>query len=259
MSVAHIRHTNIFYLTEGNPAHPAILFSNSLGTDHRMWQAQAEHLRERFYVIRYDTRGHGGSASPAGPYSLQQLAEDALGLLDFLGIATAHFCGLSMGGVTGQWLGIHAAGRISKLILANTAAKVGDSTAWQQRADMVRTNGLGSIADSAASRWFTPDFVSRMPDQVSALTEHLRQENPSGYAACCEALASADLRQQIQAITPQTLIIAGNADPVTTVADAVFMQQQIPDARIAVLEASHISNIEAESAFNQALLAFLSD
>ena len=257
MPIAHINQTDIYYLAEGNPDNPAIVFSNSLGTDHGMWQAQADALVKGFHVIRYDTRGHGQSANPKGPYQLQQLGQDVLALLDFLNIEKANFCGISMGGVVGQWLGIYAPERLKKLVVANTAAKVGTTDGWIIRAKAVRAEGLDTIADSAASRWFSPSFVNSQPPIISKLVAHLRSENADGYASCCEALADADLRDEIHAIPNSTLIIAGQYDPVTTESDAVSMHQIIKDSKMVALPASHISNIEAEKLFTQVLSDFL--
>jgi 3-oxoadipate enol-lactonase len=257
MPIAILNDTCLHYRAEGDRSLPALVFSNSLGTDLGMWQAQADALAGHFFLLRYDTRGHGLSASAPGPYSISQLGEDVVALLDHLDIEKAHFCGLSMGGVTGQWLGVHAAQRISKLVLANTAARVGTADGWQTRAAAVRAQGLGQIADSAASRWFTPEFVQREPGVAEAMAAALRSQNYEGYAACCDALASADLRGDIHAITAPTLIIAGMADPVTTVADAEAIRAAIPGARMAQLPASHISNVEAPAEFTGALLAFL--
>lgn len=257
MPIADINHTDIFYTTDGDPSFPSLVFSNSLGTDHSMWQAQADALGKDFYVIRYDTRGHGESASPKGPYQLSQLGQDVIALLDFLHIERTHFCGLSMGGVTGQWLGLHAPDRLNKLVIANTAAKVGTADGWQTRAKTVRAEGLNPVADTAASRWFSPAFVEQQPLIVSALIAHLRAESADGYASCCEALANADFREEVQAIPNPTLIIAGQYDPVTTESDAAFLQQKIAGSKTVVLPASHISNIEAEQAFTLALSEFL--
>ena len=257
MPIAHINQIDIFYLAEGNPDHPAIVFSNSLGTDHSMWQAQAEALVSDFYIVRYDTRGHGQSASPKGPYQVQDLGQDVIALLDFLNIDKAHFCGLSMGGVIGQWLGIHASERLTKLVVANTTAKVGTADGWISRAQAVRADGLDAIADSAASRWFSPSFVDGKSPVISKLIAHLRSENIEGYASCCEALATSDLRDQIHGIVHDTLIIAGQYDPVTTEADALLMQKKIENSKMVTLPASHISNIEAEKLFTRALSDFL--
>lgn len=257
MPIATINGTTIHYRTDGERSLPCVVFSNSLGTGLDMWQAQADALAGRYRVVRYDTRGHGLSASPPGPYTLDQLGGDVVALLDHLDIARAHFCGLSMGGVTGQWLGVHAAGRLDKLVLANTAARVGTADGWHARAAAVRAQGLGPIAASAASRWFTPAFVEREPGAAAAMAGALGGQNPEGYAACCEALAEADLRGAIHAIAAPTLIIAGSDDPVTTQLDADAMRAAIPGARVAVLAASHISNVEAPARFTQELLAFL--
>ena len=257
MPIAQINQTAIFYTVDGDPALPALIFSNSLGTDHRMWQAQADALSPFFHVIRYDTRGHGQSASPQGPYRLSQLGRDVIALLDFLGVEKAHFCGLSMGGVTGQWLGLHAPQRINKLVIANTAARVGTSAAWLARAASVRTKGLDEVADGAAARWFSPAFIEHKPGQVATLIAQLRAGNSEGYASCCEALAGADFREEIHAIPNLTLIIAGQYDPVTSESDAAFLQEKIAASSMQVLPASHISNIEAGPAFTQALSHFL--
>lgn len=257
MPIAIINDTCIHYRAEGDRSLPALVFSNSLGTDLSMWQAQADALAGRYFLVRYDTRGHGLSASPPGPYSIEQLGMDVVALLDHLDIEKAHFCGISMGGVTGQWLGVHAPGRIERLVLANTAARVGTADGWQSRAAAVRAQGLGAIADSAASRWFTPEFAQRQPAVADAMANKLRGQNYEGYAACCDALAGADLRGAIHAITAPTLVIAGAADPVTTVADAEALRSAIPGAIVAALPASHISNVEAPAAFTQVLLHFL--
>lgn len=257
MPIAHSNQATIFYTTDGDPALPGLILSNSLGTDHTMWQAQAEALSPYFHVIRYDTRGHGRSGSPPGPYRMAQLGCDVIAVLDALGMDKVHFCGISMGGATGQWMGLHASGRIDKLVIANSAAKIGTSDGWLSRAATVRTSGLDAIADGAGARWFTPAFIAQHAGQVASLVAGLRACNAEGYASCCEALAEADYRDEIHAIPNPTLIIAGRDDPVTTEADAQFLQQRIAGARIAVLPASHISNIEAEAAFTQTLVDFL--
>ena len=237
--------------------HPALLLSNSLGTDHGMWQPQVAALAQHFFVVRYDTRGHGQSAAPQGPYTLAQLGHDVLDLMDHLDLSQVDFCGLSMGGVIGQWLGVHAGQRLRRLVLCNTAAKIGHAEAWHARAAAVRADGLDAIADSAHTRWFTEAWTQQHPETVQAMANVLRQGSPEGYASCCEALADADLRQDIGRITVPTLIVAGGQDPVTTEADARAMQADIAGAQVAVLPASHISNVEAPEAFTQVLLDFL--
>lgn len=256
MPIAEINTTRIAYSLEGQAGAPVLVLSNSLGTTRDMWQAQAV-LQREFRILRYDTRGHGESAVPAGPYTIDQLGRDVVSLLDHLEIAQAAFCGVSMGGVTGQWLGVHAPERVSRLVVANTAARVGTEQAWRDRAALVRAQGLGPIAQATPARWFTPDFIETCSDRVGALLDTLQGLSPEGYAACCEALATADLRTDISRITVPVLVVAGLHDPVTTPADADFIAGQIPGAQRVDLPASHLSNIEAAGQFNDALRAFL--
>ncbi len=256
MPIAEINTTRIAYSLEGQAGAPVLVLSNSLGTTRDMWQAQAV-LQREFRILRYDTRGHGESAVPAGPYTIDQLGRDVVSLLDHLEIAQAAFCGVSMGGVTDQWLGVHAPERVSRLVVANTAARVGTEQAWRDRAALVRAQGLGPIAQATPARWFTPDFIETCSDRVGALLDTLRGLSPEGYAACCEALATADLRTDISRITVPVLVVAGLHDPVTTPADADFIAGQIPGAQRVDLPASHLSNIEAAGQFNDALRAFL--
>jgi 3-oxoadipate enol-lactonase len=257
MPLAHINGTTCHYRSDGDLHRPCVVLSNSLGTDHSMWDAQAKALAQHFHVLRYDTRGHGASGAPRGPYSLEMLGNDVLALLDHLDLARVHFVGLSMGGAIGQWLGIHAPQRLHKLVLANTAARIGSPDGWTSRAAAVRATGLADIAAGAAGRWFSPAFAAAQPGLIADMQETLRRQDPEGYAACCDALAAADQRAAICSIDASTLIIAGSEDPVTTVADAASMRDSIGGARLATVAASHLSNIEADAAFTQALLDFL--
>ncbi|MGI1795592.1 3-oxoadipate enol-lactonase [Acinetobacter variabilis] len=247
----------INYQTFGDATKPAIVFSNSLGTKYSMWQPQIEHFQQDYYVICYDTRGHGASSAPQGPYSLEQLGQDVVNLLNHLNIAKAAFCGISMGGLTGQWLAIYKPERFSHVIVCNTAAKIGQEQAWQDRAALVREQGLAPIAATAASRWFTDPFIQSNPAVVAELSNDLGAGSPEGYANCCEALAKADVREQLSSIQIPVLIIAGQQDPVTTIADGQFMQQRIANSQLFEINASHISNIEQPEAFNQAVQTFL--
>ena len=247
----------IHYQTFGDASHPALVFSNSLGTKHSMWQAQMDTFAKDYFVICYDTRGHGQSSAPQGPYTLEQLGQDVVNLLDHLNVEKAAFCGISMGGLTGQWLAIHAADRFDAIVVCNTAAKIGQEEAWLDRAALVREQGLAPIASTAAGRWFTENFVQVHPEVVAELSANLGAGSAEGYASCCEALAKADLREGIRAIQIPVLIIVGAQDPVTTVADGKFMQQRIVNSQLVSINASHISNIEQPEAFNQALTEFL--
>ena len=236
---------------------PALVLSNSLGTPLEMWDAQATAFSGHFRVVRYDIRGHGQSDAPTGPYTIGMLGTDVLSVLDSLGIARADFCGISMGGLTGLWLGAFAGDRIGRLVVANSAARIGSPEGWLARARQVREAGLRELALSAPTRWFTQEFAAAQSEIVASAQRWLLETSLEGYAACCEALASADLRPQLSRISASTLLIAGKQDPVTTVADAQEMAASIPNARLAVIPASHLSNVESPSTFDDLLKAFL--
>ena len=257
MPAIRIDDVDLFYQVDGEPGRPALLFSNSLGTDLSMWDEQVSALAGDFLVVRYDTRGHGRSPPGREPVTLGRLGRDVLALLDRLDIARAHFCGISMGGMTGQWLGIHAPQRFDRIILANTAARIGSAEGWHMRAGQVRSAGMAGIAEGAAARWFTPAFAAGNAALVDRMLGRLREQSPEGYAGCCDALALADLRASVQAITHPVLVIAGRQDPVTTVADAQWLQACMPRAVLQELDASHLSNIDASEAFSSCVRHFL--
>ncbi|MCX2581997.1 alpha/beta fold hydrolase, partial [Klebsiella pneumoniae] len=189
--------------------------------------------------------------------TVEQLGEDVVRLLDHLNISKAAFCGISMGGLTGQWLAIHYPDRFSHVVVANTAAKIGQEQAWLDRAKLVREQGLQPIAATAASRWFTDPFIQSHPSIVNNLCNDLSAGSAIGYANCCEALAKADVREQLKDIKIPVLVVAGTQDPITTVADGEFMQQRIPQSKLTEIDASHISNVEQPEAFNKILTDFL--
>ena len=243
----------INYATFGDASKPAIIFSNSLGTNYQMWQPQINFFKKDYFIVCYDTRGHGASSAPQGPYSLEQLGTDVVNLLDHLNVAKASFCGISMGGLTGQWLAIHHPERFNHVVVCNTAAKIGQEQAWLERAQLVRQQGLQPIAATAASRWFTESFIQSQTAIVRNLSNNLAAGSADGYASCCEALAKADLREDLKTIHVPVIVIAGQQDPVTTVADAQYMTARIPNSQLIEINASHISNIESPEAFTQAL------
>lgn len=258
MSLVHVNGVDIYYTLEGNADAPVIVLSNSLGTELSMWAQQAQALCADFRVLRYDTRGHGRSAKPAGPYTIEQLGKDVLALTATLGIDKFSFCGISMGGLTGLWLGAHAGDKLEKLIVCNTAAKLGSATAWHERAALVRSEGMAPVVAGTPGRWFTAEYLQQHGAYVNELLEKLARTDPEGYAACCEALAEADLRPQLASITTSTLVIAGELDPVTTVEDADYLTQHIKTASQVNLPCSHISNIECANEFTQEIHHFLS-
>ena len=249
----------LHYELTGSGSGPCVAFSNSLGTNLEMWKPQMTAFETKYRVLRYDMRGHGGSSVPSGPYTIAQLGTDFLGLLDQLGLDQVIFCGLSIGGVIGQWLAAEAPQRIEKLVLCNTAAKIGSPETWNARIDQVRKEGLQSVADAVISRWFTPDYAGSHPAEVAEMRSVLISTNPDGYIACCEAIRDMDQREMVAKISVPTLIVAGDADPVTTVQDGKWLQQAIRGSELAVVHGSHISNIEASAEFNAAVLRFVGE
>lgn len=222
-----------------------------------MWESQAAAFSRSFSVLRYDNRGHGQSSIPPGPYTLAQLGEDVLALADHVGADRFHFCGLSLGGLIGQWLGLHAPERLGKLVLSNTAAKIGTADGWSERVRIVESSGMNAIVESGLQRWFTPRFFTERPDIVQQFRAMILATRPEGYVANCAALAKADLRSSLHAISVPTLVVCATHDPVTTVADAGFLVTSIAGAQKLELDAAHLSNVEQADAFNEGVMNFL--
>lgn len=235
---------------------PVIIFSNSLGTDKNMWQPQVVALEQQFKVVTYDTRGHGQS-DVIEHTTLQNLAEDVIDILNGINIEKAHFCGISMGGITALWLGIHHVDRFLSITVANSAAKIWTTEGWNTRADAVKQNGLADLVTTTHSRWFSERFDYQHNALAQRTIQSLAVTPAAGYAESCRALAQADLTAEIKNIHIPTLIIAGAFDPVTTVADGIFMQQHIQGSELVEIEASHLSNIEQPEFFNQTFLKFI--
>lgn len=235
---------------------PAIVFSNSLGTDKNMWQPQVAALKSKFKVVTYDTRGHGQS-DVIDSTSLENLGEDVIDILDHLNIEKAHFCGISMGGITALWLGIHYASRFNSITVANSAAKIWTEDGWNARADAVEKDGVADLVTTTHTRWFSDQFDYQNDALAQQTIQSLADTPAQGYANACRALATADVREQIASISIPTLIIAGRADPITTLAEAEFMQQHIQNSQLKEIDASHLSNIEQPEVFTQALNEFI--
>jgi len=248
----------LHYQIEGRADAPVLVLSNSLGTELGMWAPQMPRLLEHFRVLRHDARGHGQSQVTPGPYSIAQLAGDVIGLMDHLQIQRAHFCGLSMGGMIGMWLGAHHASRIERLVLSNTAACIPPREAWNVRIDKVKLAGMASIAEGVVERWFTPGFAAREPQQIDQVRAMLLHTSPSGYVANCAAVRDMDMRGDLVAIRAPTLIIAGSLDKSTPPHDGEFVAQQIAGARFLELDAAHLSNWEQADRFTTAVIDFLS-
>ena len=247
----------LHYQMEGADDAPLLVMSNSLGTTLDMWLPQMPALLEHFRVLRYDTRGHGQSEVTPGPYTIAQLGQDVLALLDHVGAPRAHFCGLSMGGMTGMWLGIHAPDRIDRLALCNTSAAIGVPEMWNARIAQVRQGGMAVVIDAVLERWFTPDFLAHAPAQVERVRAMLANTQVEGYVANCAAVRDMDQRTELSRITAPTLVIGGKHDKATPPEHGELIARSIPGAKYVELNAAHLSNWEVAQAFTQQLLSFL--
>ena len=257
MPFADLSDVRIHYSLTGVEAAPVLVFSNSLGANFSMWDPQLPDFSKTFRILRYDTRGHGQSSSAPGPYTIELLANDILHLLDALHFERVNFCGLSMGGQTGMWLGLHAADRLHKIVLCNTGAKIGTADGWNTRIETVLKKGMKEVSHAVASRWFTPEFQSAHSEVFSHAVKMIEGADPQGYAACCMALREFDARKELSAIKVPTLVIAGSRDPATPPDDGRFIADQVPGADFRELQAAHLSNIEASSEFTSAVQRFL--
>ena len=235
---------------------PALLLGPSLGASSDMWEPQVDALSTHFRVIRFDTRGHGGSPVPDGPYSIAELAGDVLRLMDDLGVHRAHYAGLSLGGMIGQWLAVHAPERIDRLALLATSPCMAPAQNWLDRAKLVRTEGTSAVADGVVERWFTAGFAEEHPDQVRTHRDRVAGTAPEGYASVAEAIAEWDIVDDLPRVQAPTLVIAGADDPATPPeGHGSTMAEQIPGARLAVLEqAAHLLSWEQAERVNTLLV-----
>jgi len=257
MPVLHTKNGTFHYELAGPSSAPVLLFSNSLGTDLSMWDPQVQTLAQEFRVLRYDGRGQGQSVITPGPYTIDALADDVLALLKELGIAKIHSCGLSMGGMVGMSLALRAPEWFGKLILCNTAPKIGTPEIWDARMTAVRSGGMAAVVDGVLERWFSPDFRKSSPASVQKTRDMLLRSPVEGYIACCSAVRDMDARETIASIRIPTLIISGAYDPVTPPHDGYFMAEKIAGAVYKELPAAHLSNIEAAEAFTMEVRQFL--
>lgn len=252
---------SIHYRTDGQSTNPPLIFSNSLGCDLSMWDRQAERIADRCFVIRYDARGHGGSAVPEGPYTIARLAIDALNLMDALEIHKARWCGLSMGGMVGQWIASHHPERIERLALCNTAAHMPPPDMWNARIDTaLNGGGMAALAPVVLERWFTEGFRTD-PDKAATLDKlrlMLLSTAPVGYAGCCAAIRDMDQRGDLGRIEAPTLVVTGRQDKSTPPEAAEHLASRIGRSRLALFDAcGHISNVEQADAFDATVLPFL--
>ena len=258
MPFIHHDGVRLFWRSDGDPQRPALLLANSLGTDVALWDPVLPQLIERFYVIRYDMRGHGASDASAGDYTIELLARDALAVAEAAAVDRFSFAGISIGGMVGQWLGAHAADRLEKLVLSNTSPKLPNDI-WAARIQAVREGGTAAIADAVLARWFTSAFLAKRPPRVATARSTLISANAQGYIGCCAAIRDMDQTASAAKIRPRTLVIVGTHDLATPKAHGEALASAIPAARLVELDVAHIPVIEAPGAFANALLQFLVD
>ena len=247
----------IHYELEGPSGSPVLVFSNSLGANYSMWDPQIPAFLKSFRVLRYDTRGHGQSSTPPDHCSIRHLAKDVLALADDLNLDSFHFCGLSMGGQTGMWLALNSPHRMNKLVLCNTAARIGTHEFWNTRIEAVRTGGMKQVACAVVERWFTPAFREKNLSIIANTQRILERTNSEGYARCCGAVRDFDFRERLPRIQTTTLVISGTHDPATPPSEGHFLAEHIPGARYVELNAAHLSNIEDQHRFNKEVAEFL--
>jgi 3-oxoadipate enol-lactonase len=248
----------LHHTSDGPEDAPVLVLGSSLGTTGAMWDESVPALAERFRVLRYDTRGHGGSPAPPGPYTMDELGGDVLALLDRLGLERVSFCGLSIGGMIGMWLASEAPERVERLVLCCTVPHFPPPDLWNERADTVRAEGMGPLVDPALDRWLPPDVRAARPDAEEHLRRLIASTPPEGYAGCCEAIRDMDLRGRLASITAPTLVIAGSEDPSTPAAKVRPISEAIASARYVEIEgAAHIANISNPRPFIDAVMEHL--
>ena len=245
----------IRYRLDGPAAGPVLVLANSLGTTLSLWDAQVPRLSGFVRVLRYDQRGHGGSSAPQGPYSIDDLGTDLVGLLDTLGIQQAAVCGISLGGMTAMWVAARHPARVTSLVAACTAAELGPAQGWHDRAAAVRAGGTGVLAAPLFERWFPPAVRAARPELQAMVDAMLARCDPEGYASCCEAIATMDLRPVLGAVQTPSLVLAGAEDPVTPPAKALELAAALGSGLVVLPGAGHIANVAAPEAFTDAVEA----
>ncbi|QEM82426.1 alpha/beta fold hydrolase [Halomonas binhaiensis] len=248
----------IHYRFDGEGDKPILLLSNSIATTLQMWDAQVQELTRHFQVLRYDTRGHGASSVPAGPYSLDRFGRDVIELLDALNIERVHFLGLSLGGIIGQWLGVHAPDRIDRLILSNTSPYLGPSEQWDQLVTCAQqASDMSEFANMFLNNWFPAHMLEAQPPVIEDFRRMVLSTDPQGLAGAYAAIRDLDLRRTIALVERPTLVIAGQYDNVTALAHGEQIAATIPGSTLQVLPSVHLPNIEFPIEFMHTVLTFL--
>jgi 3-oxoadipate enol-lactonase/4-carboxymuconolactone decarboxylase len=257
MPLLNLSGLQVYYRLEGRDDRPVLVLSHSLGQDHGMWDTQAADLSVHFRVLRYDIRGHGASGITPGDYRVEQLARDLLALLDALAIDRVALCGLSLGGMIGMWLAVHAPERLTALVLANTSPRP-DAAVMEARRTAVLSGGIAPIADVAMSRYFSPKLLAAEPPAVATARRTLLATVPEGYAGCCAAIRDHDMAGELAAVQVPSLVICGDLDvSMPWKGHSDLLATRIPGARVVHLHAAHLSNLEAPRAFSRAVAEFL--
>jgi len=251
------RDLHMHYQLDGPAGAPALVFSNSLGTNLSLWDPQLPLFARTFRVLRYDSRGHGQTSATPGEYSVEMLGGDVLQLLVALNLQRVNFCGLSIGGMTGMWLAVNAPQRLDRIVLANTAPKIGNPDTWNERIRAVRKGGTKAVARQVVDRWFTPQFHANRPDEVAKTRQMIESTSTDGYVGACAAVRDFDFWKNVPAIRTQTLVIAGTHDQSVPPSEAQILAKQIPGARYIELPTAHISNVEAATRFTDEVSKFL--
>jgi 3-oxoadipate enol-lactonase len=259
MAHVSVNGVNLHYEFEGPGDGDVVMFSNSLASNFTMWDMQVEPLEmEGFRVLRYDSRGHGKSDAPDGPYTIEMLADDAAGLIAELSVGRVHFCGLSKGGMVGQMMGVRHADKLKSLTIADSAAFVPAKEMWDQRIATVKADGMEAVVDSTVERWITAHGRQRIPDEVEKIHAMIVDTPVAGFIACCEAIKAMDMRPTNPSIAKPTLVICGEQDTGTTPEQAKEIADAIPGSILTLIpDAAHLSNIEQPVAFTNALLGHL--
>src|SRR5258707_660234 len=242
---------------EGPETAPVLMLSNSLGTTLHMWDGQVAPFTQHFRLVRYDRRGHGKSGVPKGPYTMERLGRDALAVLDGLGLKTINWCGLSMGGMVGQWLGANAPERIERMVITNTSSYFPDKNGWNERLKLVQEEGVAAFAAPNMGRWFTKGFIERAPEKVAPIQAMFAATPLEGYLACGAAVRDMDQRALLPRIKAPTLVMAGQHDGATPPEANEYISSHVPGARFALLDAAHLSNVEQQQAYTEKVLEFL--
>jgi 3-oxoadipate enol-lactonase len=248
------------YELTGKDDGQVVALSHSLGSSLLMWEPQRDALEPHYRVLRYDTRGHGGSGAPKGAYTFDLLGEDAIALLDALGISTVHWVGLSMGGMIGQQLALHYPDRLESLVLCDTAAALGEDaqSIWQERIDTAWGKGMEGLVDQVMERWFSASFPDRNPEMVARIRKQFLDTPVEGYVGCGEAIRKLNFLDQLSAIKIPTLVMVGEDDPGTPVSFSKAIHERILKSKLVVVpSARHLSNVEQPASFNASLLEFL--